>query len=63
MPGTIDERVLKFKPKNKEDITENHNLFINSAIGIGCPNMTSISKELFNGSVRILLFHCLTKNL
>lgn len=58
MPGTLDERVLKLQPKNKEDITENHNLFINSAIAIGCPNMGSISKELFSGNVTQIVNSC-----
>ncbi len=68
MQGTIDERVLKLKPKSKDgmylwnshslDILENHNVFINSAIAIGCPGMQKMSQELFQGNVNQIVNSC-----
>jgi hypothetical protein len=58
MPGTIDERVLKLKPKTKDEIVDNHNIFINSAIAIGCPGMQNMSKDLLEGNVPQIVNSC-----
>jgi hypothetical protein len=35
VPNTIDERVIKLVPKNEDQVIGNHNLYSNSALGIG----------------------------
>jgi hypothetical protein len=51
IPGTIDERVMIMQPKTRDEVSENHNLFINSAIGIGCAIPYFSSKDLHEGKV------------
>lgn len=51
VPGTIDERVLKLRPKNKTDVIQNHNLCLNSAMAIGCNVPSSMSQSLLEGNV------------
>jgi plastin-1 len=51
VPGTIDERVLKLRPKNKTDVIQNHNLCLNSAMAIGCNVPASMSQSLLEGNV------------
>ncbi len=33
VPGTIDERVIRPRPRKQQDMDENHKLCANSAIG------------------------------
>jgi plastin-1 len=54
VPGTIDERVLKLNPNSIKDINENHNLCLNSAVGIGVVRNLISSKELLEGKVSFL---------
>lgn len=49
--GTIDERVIKLNPLTEGDMQENHSLFINSAIGVGCPVYNFSSNDLIEGKV------------
>ena len=49
VPGTIDERVLKLRPKSKVDVVQNHNLCFNSAMAIGCNVPTNMSQNLLEG--------------
>lgn len=56
-PGTIDERVIKFKPKSMEEMSENHNLCIFSAMSIGITKNVISSQEWLQGnSTQIIVF-------
>eukprot|EP01117_Protostelium_nocturnum_P006127 TRINITY_DN2208_c0_g1_i1.p1 TRINITY_DN2208_c0_g1~~TRINITY_DN2208_c0_g1_i1.p1 ORF type:complete len:1636 (-),score=603.17 TRINITY_DN2208_c0_g1_i1:715-5622(-) len=55
-PGTIDERVIHSNPKDDELITDNHNLCINSAIGIGVNHLKNINSDsLYGGNIGFVL--------
>eukprot|EP01112_Ceratiomyxa_fruticulosa_P022221 TRINITY_DN8075_c0_g1_i4.p1 TRINITY_DN8075_c0_g1~~TRINITY_DN8075_c0_g1_i4.p1 ORF type:complete len:491 (+),score=115.86 TRINITY_DN8075_c0_g1_i4:335-1807(+) len=62
VPGTIDERVLKLRPKKKTDLVQNHNLCLNSGMAIGCslpPSMSlGLSQSLLQGQVTPVLDYC-----
>jgi len=56
VPGTIDERAMNLKEKiNAFQITENQNLCINSAKGIGCTVVNVGASDLTEGRVHIVL--------
>jgi hypothetical protein len=58
VPGTIDERVIKVKSRSLDEMTGNHNLLTNSAIGVGISPQTVVnSLDLTEGKVeRIMKF-------
>jgi len=55
VPGTIDERVINKNCKNVHQQTENQNLCINSAKGIGCVVVNIGPQDLIQGKEHLVL--------
>jgi len=55
VPDTIDERAINFKAKNIYEKTENNNLCINSAKGIGCSVVNIGAIDIIEGRPHLVL--------
>jgi hypothetical protein len=55
VPDTIDERAINFKAKNVYEKTENNNLCVNSAKGIGCSVVNIGALDIIEGRPHLVL--------
>ena len=55
VPGTIDERVIKLRVSDEEDVKQNMQLVLMSAKGVGCPVIGVKAKDLYTGQVPKIL--------